>query len=257
VKSPPIDLGAWLAYAADPVAFAEDRLRFQPDDWQAKLLRSGARQICLNCCRQAGKSTSVAALALHSALYDAGGLTLLVSPSQRQSRELFSKVTDFLRSLQPVEELDEDNRLSAVLQNGSRIVSLPGDARTVRGFSGPSLIVEDEAGYVADELYAAIRPMLAVSRGQLILMGTPAGRRGHFFDVWSTGEDWEKIRIVGRECPRISAEFLAAEARELGPLLFGQEYCGEFIDAQSSAFSSELIELALVDDFEPFFQVAT
>jgi hypothetical protein len=108
--------------------------------------------------------------------YHAGGLTLLVSPSQRQSRELFSKVTDFLRSLQPVEELDEDNRLSAVLQNGSRIVSLPGDARTVRGFSGPSLIVEDEAGYVADELYAAIRPMLAVSRGRLILMGTPAGR---------------------------------------------------------------------------------
>jgi hypothetical protein len=241
---------------ADPVAFAEDRLRFRPDDWQAKLLRSDARQICLNCCRQAGKSTCVAALALHSALYDAGGLILLVSPSQRQSRELFSKVTDFLGSLQPAEALEEDNRLSAVLQNGSRIVSLPGDARTVRGFSGPSLIVEDEAGYVADELYAAIRPMLAVSRGRLILMGTPAGRRGHFFDIWSTGEDWEKIRIVGRECPRISAEFLAAEARELGPLLYGQEYGGEFIDAQSSAFSSELIELALVDDFEPFFQVA-
>jgi hypothetical protein len=243
----------WLAHGLDPVAFALDRLAFVPDPWQARLLRSEARQIALNCCRQAGKSTATAALALHAALYDTDALILLVSPSQRQSRELFSKVVTFLRSLEPAEKLDEDNRLSAVLKNGSRIVSLPGDARTVRGFSGPSLIVEDEAGYVTDELYTAIRPMLAVSQGKLILMGTPAGRRGHFHEVWSSDEDWEKIRIIGRECPRISAEFLAAEARALGPLLFGQEYCGEFVDAASSAFSSDLIELALVDDFEPFF----
>jgi hypothetical protein len=250
------DLAADLAYGLDGVAFAEDRLGFHPDPWQRDLLRSDARQIILNCCRQSGKSTATAILALHAAVYEPGSLILLVSPSLRQSRELFAKVIDFLRSLEPAPPLAEDNKLSCQLSNGSRIVSLPGDARTVRGFSGPALIVEDEAAYVDDELYNALRPMLAVSQGRLVLLSTPNGRRGHFCEIWHSGEGWRRIAIAGRDCPRISPEFLDAEHKALGPMVFEQEYCGQFIDAASSAFASELVELALVDDFEPFLATA-
>jgi hypothetical protein len=252
----PPDLALDLAHGLDAAAFAEDRLRFRADPWQRDLLRSDARQIILNVTRQGGKSTATAILGLHCAIYDPGALILLVSPSQRQSRELFAKTTGFLKAIEPVIELDEDNRLSATLANKSRIVSLPGDARTVRGFSAPRLVVADEAAYVADELFTAIRPMLAVSEGRLILMSTPAGRRGVFFETWERGEDWLRIRISARRCPRISAAFLEQERRELGPLLYSQEYENAFIDAQSSAFASELIEMALVDDFAPFLEAA-
>src|SRR5215475_7244530 len=102
----PLDLRQDLAHALDPVLFAQDRLSFCPDDWQARLLRSDARQIALNCCRQAGKSTATAIVALHCALFEPGSLILLVSPSQRQSRELFAKLMDFLRSLEPAETLE-------------------------------------------------------------------------------------------------------------------------------------------------------
>ena len=64
----------------------------------------------------------------------------------------------------------------------------------------------------------------------------------------------ERIKIIGRECPRIGAEFLEKMRQKLGPMLFRQEFEGEFIDAESSAFSFEMIELALVDDFERFIQ---
>ena len=37
-----------------------------PDPWQQDLLRSADRQVLLNCARQSGKSTTVAALALDS-----------------------------------------------------------------------------------------------------------------------------------------------------------------------------------------------
>ena len=166
------DLAADLACGLDPVLFAKDRLRFCPDPWQAELLRGDAQQIILNCARQVGKSTATAILALHVAVYEPGALILLVSPSQRQSRELFGKVTDFLRALEPAPTLEEDNKLSCSLTNGSRIVSLPGDARTVRGFSAPALVIEDEAGYVDDELYTALRPMLATSRGPFLFITT-------------------------------------------------------------------------------------
>jgi hypothetical protein len=180
------------------------------------------------------------------------GLVLLVSPSLRQSRELFAKVIGFLKELEPVEELEEDNKSSCTLANGARIVSLPGDPDTVRGFSAPKLIIKDEAAYISDPMQAAIDPMLAVSGGRLIEMSSPNGRRGHFYENWQHGEGAERIKIVGRQCPRIAAEFLDHQRRKLGPLLFAQEYEGEFIDAQSSAFSSELIERALVDDFARF-----
>src|SRR5262249_44841310 len=158
----------------------------------------------------------------------------LVSPSQRQSPELFAKVIDFLRVLEPVEQLDEDNKLSATLRNRSRIVSLPGDPKTVRGFSGPALVIEDEAGYVGDEMVAALRAMLAVGRGRLILMGTPAGRRGHFYEACTGRADWERVFLTAKDCPRISEEFLAQELAALGPLMFAQEYQGQFIDAGTS-----------------------
>jgi hypothetical protein len=248
----PLDLGLDLAHGLDAQAFVEDRLGFRPDSWQARLLRQDARQIALNVCRQGGKSTTVAALALHTALYQPASLILLVSPSQRQSRELFAKATDFLRSLEPAETLEEDNRLSATLRNQSRIVSLPGDPKTIRGFSAPALVVEDEAAYVDDAVYASLRPMLAVSRGRLILMSTPAGRRGHYHEVWTAGEGWERIKITGTECPRILPSFLEQERNALGPLLFGQEYMGEFIEDAASMFDDALIEGMFADDFALF-----
>jgi len=230
-----------------------DRLGFAPDAWQAQLLRSRSQWILLNCCRQSGKSTTTAIVALHQAIYDPG-LVLCVSPSLRQSRELFAKVIGFLKSIEPVIPLEEDNKSSCELSNGSRIVSLPGDPDTVRGYSAPKLVITDEAAYVSDAMQAAIAPMLAVSQGRQIDMSSPNGRRGYFYENWVNGEGIERIKIIGRECPRIGADFLDQMRQKLGPMMFAQEFEGEFIDAESSAFSSEMIELALVDDFERFIQ---
>jgi hypothetical protein len=254
--SPVGSLAIDFAHALDPVSFAEDRLGFKPDPWQAQLLRSPAKQIILNCCRQSGKSTTTSILALHVALYEPTSLTLLISPSQRQSKELFAKVIVFLRTLEPAEVLEEDNRLSCTLANGSRIVSLPGDQKTIRGYSGPTLIIEDEAARVLDETYAAIRPMLAVSGGRLVLMSTPAGRRGHFHDTWhGAAYGWERISIAASECPRIGQEFLDEEQEVLGPLLYAQEYECRFEDTETSAFMSDLINVAFVDTFAPFIPI--
>ena len=61
-------LATELRCALDTVAFAEERLRFQPDPWQATVMRSPAKRLLLNCSRQAGKSTTTAIIGLHQAL---------------------------------------------------------------------------------------------------------------------------------------------------------------------------------------------
>jgi Terminase large subunit, T4likevirus-type, N-terminal len=243
-----------LAHSLDPVLFAREALGFEADPWQQILLRTTAMQVILNNSRQSGKSTVTAILALHKAVFMAGSLILLISPSLRQSKELFSKVTTYLKALQPAQILEEDNRLSCTLENGSRICSLPGDPKTVRGYSAPALILEDEAAFVDDEVATAIRPMLAVSRGQLILMSTPFGRRGHFFDTWqSGGHAWQRISVPASDCPRISPEFLKQERESMSEWRFRQEYMCEFVETVDQVFRYDTIRAMFDSAVKPLF----
>jgi len=243
-----------LAHSLDPGLFAKEALGFDADDWQKALLRTNERQVILNNSRQSGKSVVCAIKGLHRGIFSPESLVLLVSPSLRQSKELFGKVTGFLKSLQPAQILEEDNRLSCTLENGSRICSLPGDPKNIRGFSAPAMILEDEAAWVSDELFGAIKPMLAVSRGQLILMSTPFGRRGHFFDTWQSGGDaWQRISVPATDCPRITAEFLQQERVAMSEWRFRQEYMCEFVETIDQIFSYDVIRAAFDPAVKPLF----
>src|SRR5437868_9588708 len=215
-----------LALALDPALLFELR-GLTPDPWQRELLRSPAPRILLNCCRQAGKSTTVAALALHTALFHPGSLVLLLSRSQRQSSELFRKVIDFHQVVEghalKTAGVAGRSALRLELTNGSRIVSLPGHEGTIRSYSGVRLLVIDEAARVPTDLYRAVRPMLAVSGGRLIILSTPFGKRGFFYDAWANGgADWERVEVAADRVPRIPAAFLEQERRGLGEAWFRQ-----------------------------------
>src|ERR671915_618667 len=187
-------LRADLRFALDRVAFAE-KLGIVPDGWQEDFLRSSADRVLLNCSRQSGKSTMSAVIALHRALYHPGSLVLCLAPALRHSQELFGKVAGFYRDLgRPVAPQGE-RKLSLELENGSRIITLPGSEKTIRGFSGATLLLVDEASRVDDGLYYAIRPMLAVSGGSLMMLSTPYGKRGVFYEAWTGTEDWERYEI--------------------------------------------------------------
>jgi hypothetical protein len=237
-----------LATALDPVLLAQ-RCGFDPDPWQRDVLRSGAQRMLLNASRQSGKSTTVALLNVHTAIYQPGSLCLMLSPTLRQSGELFRKARDLLGNLEG-KRLPEETALSLRLKNGSRIVSLPGKEGTVRGYSAVTLLSIDEVSRVPDELYMACRPMLAVSGGRLLGMSTPFGTRGWWYEAWRSREAWERYEVPAEQCPRISPEFLAEEQRTIGEWWFKQEYGCEFLDAQSQAFTRDEIDRAFTEEVE-------
>lgn len=211
-----------LALALDPSLILKAAGQ-TADPWQRDLLLSQDRQILMNCCRQAGKSTTVAALALHTALFQPKSLILLLSPGQRQSGELFRKMLDGYNAIGRPLKADYETKLMMELANGSRILCLPGNEATIRCFS-PNLLVIDEASRVPDDLYRAVRPMLAVSQGRLVALSTPYGQRGWFFSEWEGEANWRRVKVSWRDCPRISAAFIAEEERTLGKGWVQQEY---------------------------------
>lgn len=240
-----------LARALDPVALSE-RVGLVPDSWQVDVLRSRASRVLLNCARQSGKSTIAAILAMHAALYEPGSLVLVVSPSRDQSQELFRHALAAYRTLGRPVPPEAENRLALELETGSRIVSLPGSEPTVRGYAGVGLLIVDEAARVPDELYFTVRPMLAVSRGRLIAMSTPHGRRGWWFHAWIGEETWERYEVPATDCPRISSDYLEQERRSLGEWWFRQEYLCEFADAETQAFTSAEVEALFDPELVPW-----
>lgn len=242
-----------LVYLVDPVAFARERLEFEPDARQAEVLGRRLRRALLNCTRQWGKSTITAAKAVHRAYFEPESLTVVLTPSARQSAEFLRKASGFARKLDIGPRGDGDNEISLLFPNGARMVGLPGSESTVRGFSAVSLMIIDEAARVSDELYKTLRPMTAVSGGDMLLMSTPSGQRGFFYEAWmSRAEAWERISVPATECARIPKEFLEEERRVMGDWWFRQEYLCEFVDTDDGLFSREVVEAAWSHEIEPW-----
>jgi hypothetical protein len=241
-----------LAAALDPVLLAE-LAGIQPDPWQRDVLRSRAPRALWLASRQSGKTTTAALLALHRALYQPGSLVLVVSPSERQSKEAFKKVLDLYAALGRPVPATAETVLWLELAGGSRIVSLPGSEKTTRGFSAPALVILDEAARVEDGLFHALSPMLATSRGgRLVALTTPNGQQGWFHEAWTTGGDlWQRTRVPATACSRISAAFLEAERRSLPDPVYRQEYLVEFTATLDAAFRFEDVDRVLSDAVRP------
>lgn len=244
-------------FAADPVAMVQ-AAGMDPDPWQAGVLTSTAKRSLLLVTRQGGKSTTTAGKALHRALYSPGALVLLLSPSLRQSQELFGKVMGTYRALEGFgydpAPIKKASALRVEFVHGSRVIALPGTEKTVRGFSAVDLLVIDEAARVDDALYYSIRPMLAVSGGELMALTTPWGKRGFFYHEWTdAAADWHRVRITAADCPRIPPEFLDEERRTLPDSWFRSEYFCEFADTVDQAFTSEQIDAAFSAEVPPLF----
>lgn len=214
------------------------------DRWQREYLESPSDRRLLLTSRQIGKSTVAAVGGLYDALIEPGALVLIVSPSERQSLEIFRKITGMYRALGLPVAPESERKMGLELLNGSRIEALPGSEKTIRGFSAPRRVIVDEASRVEDETFAGVLPMLATSGGSLDLLSTPAGSRGFFFDAYETGE-WASWRVPATDVPhRIPPAFLREMRRTMDARVFAQEFMCEFLDVDDQVFSGDLIDAA-------------
>jgi hypothetical protein len=226
---------------------------FDPEPHQAAFLRSDAARELLLSCRQFGKSTVCAAKAVAEVLLVPGALVLLLAPSLRQSGELFLKGMHIYDRLgRPVPEVRR-TATTLELANAGRLISLPGKAANIRGFSRPRLVLVDEAAFCDDALFVAASPMMARSSGTLALASSAYGQRGEFYRAWTQGASWRKTKVTADQCPAITPGFLEAEKKELGPRWYRQEYECEFVATLDCVFDPAAVEAALEADVRPLF----
>jgi hypothetical protein len=99
----------------------------------------------------------------------------------------------------------------------------------------------------------SIRPMLAVTSGDLIMLSTPYGKRGAFYEAWTQGLGWERYQVTAEECPRISPEFLEEERFSLPDFVYRQEYECSFEETEDQLFTEDMLDRAVTSEVKPLF----
>ena len=185
-----------IAYRLDPVAWVRNVLGVEPNEWQERFLRTphGASILALTA-RQVGKTTTAAWAMAHTAFFVPNSLSVVACPAQRQSAEPVRRVRENL--IQAGAKLKTDNVYGLELENGARVLALPGCDDLVRGLTVDGWIIADEAARLTSDLIAAVRPMRARQpKARLAMLSTAWSRTDPFWTAWAS-DDPSWIRLQG------------------------------------------------------------
>lgn len=215
-----------VALLLDPWRAFELATGLAPLAWQRPYLLED-RDTLLKKGRQVGASTAAGVISCRYARLVPGSLVAIVSPSQKQSTEVKERTRKSALALGFV--LDRDSETELRFDNRSRVLSLPGTPKAVRGWSADLLVI-DEAAYLDPETFLAARATVAATGGRVIVQSTPTRAPfGHFYDLWhESGERWARYHITSEEAGSISSEFLASERATMTAEEYASEYGGEF-----------------------------
>lgn len=215
----------------------------QLDPWQKEVLEYEGN-IALRSGRQVGKSTVVSMKAAEYAIRNPRHVIMIISATERQAQLLFEKTLGYLIDNHPYKlkkGRDRPTKHKVELQNGARIYSLPTgmSGAGIRGYT-VNMLIADEAAFINEAVWQAVTPMLAVTKGKIILLSTPFGRRGYFYQRFND-DSFKTWHISSEDCPRADKIFLAQEKKSMSKLQYAQEYLGEFVDELRQFFPTELI----------------
>ena len=240
--------------AAPILAWAQENLDFTPDPAQIPVLSEQSTRILLLAPRQTGKTTIAAVRIAHEAATNDDALILLASASGRQSGQLLQKTRAILHHAGAEFSAPPLHCDGFTLANGSQVIALPDNPETIRGFSAPRLIVVDEAAFASREVFAALEPMMTVSGGTILLISTPNGQTGYFYDQWHNDSGpWARHQMNLQDCPRVDRAAIDAMRQTMSREQFDQEFLCKFVASGTQFISTEVYRKCLRDDFELFF----
>ncbi len=211
--------------------------------------------------RQTGKSFLVSYYAIKRCIELSGHRVVVISPSERQSKELLDKVKRHVLALKLAGvEFFEDTevfQLEARFPNGSKIVALPSKPETVRGFTGD--VIMDETAFFDKgfEVYQAVFPTITRSGNyKLVAISTPRTKKDLFYHLWHIAQqdtqNWFSYKLTIYDAVKnglnIDPEELKAGIRN--ELAWRSEYLCEFIDDEDVLLPYEVIQSCEEDGVE-------
>ncbi|MEM4497320.1 MAG: terminase large subunit [Nitrososphaerota archaeon] len=201
--------------------------------------------------RQTGKSTIIAAKALHFAVTRPNVTVLIVSATLRQSMLMFDKILEFVENNQLLKKcVKRKTRTRIWFTNGSKIIALPCGryGHSLRGHTA-HLIIMDEAAFMPEEVISnVVLPMISTTNGYAWMLSTPWDQQHIFWKAYQS-DTWSKHHWSTDMNPLVPKEFLEEQRRLIGEERFAIEYLAIPVEEQSSFFPIKLLR-SCADDYE-------
>jgi len=160
--------------------------------------------------RQLGCTETMASYMLWRAAREPGFLGVVLSKGFADTSNIAKRIRAMADSAPDMINLQTKNLTDLVLEGGGRILFRPSTPNGVRGLESVSMLVFDEAAFVPsiDLLFTAAIPSTEMcgEDARIVLMSTPWGRSGFFFERLNSNngnldilEEAEKVRSVGSD----------------------------------------------------------
>lgn len=242
-------LKSWIGH---PEIFCKDVLNIELQEYQIEMMNMflNKKRVCICAGRGTGKSFTVAGFLIYNSVINPNQKQLIISPAERQSRLLFGTIQNFVAQSDDLfNSVDKRSNMESLkFTNGSEIIPLP-STTFIRGFQNVDFIVCDEAAFFMnpEQTFASIEPMLSIRNqrtnkyGSLILISSPNGTRGKFWEAFNSPL-YVRKQISSSENEYASKEWLEEQKQLMSSNIYQQEILAQFVDTIDNFFSAELIE---------------
>lgn len=190
--------------------------------------------------RQIGKSCLAAILLIEYAVkYKC--ISVVVEPTQAQSRRLFKQITDMMAKTGLVKSANSQ-LLTIEFTTGSEILFKSAEQKdALRGFTVSGLLVIDEAAFISKDIFEVLYPCCDANNAPILVISTPLFCSGEFYSLYMRGVSGEERIKAFNWSTYDTSKFLPPEKLEyyrnsLSELKFKSEYLGEFISEGSYIF---------------------
>lgn len=230
----------WQRYNSRLVRVAEEFSRnFKLRWYQRQIFAAIERfdQICLVASRQIGKSETLLRFAKAFAMWIPEQEIVIASAGDRQAKEILRKINRAVKRSPIKIGLRAENARELEFTNGSRIISIPNNPDTSRGYT-PHLLLVDEADFIKDweDFQAAMFPSGVAVGGKIVCSGTFFGKRQLY--KFSEDPEWHGIRLPYTVAVPAGIE---QQRHNLSEDRFAQEFDCEPRDTVGTLFPYELI----------------
>jgi len=171
---------------------------------------------------------------------------LIFSPSEGQSKELLGYVREMNDAVGRPVKVIRQSMTELAWENGSVVKAKADAPKSARGFT-PNILIIDEGAQVSDELYLAVKPMMVLGNAEMMILSTPYGQVGWFFEIWKDKtilNRWKTFEVNAYQCPRIDKATLEEHRLTMPPRWFDQEYMLAFNSAVDAVFPGDIIDRA-------------
>lgn len=163
---------------------------FIPYDWQKKFLTQIESHSGTILCkpRQMGATEFMGSLLGFHAVTDPGFVAVVFSKTQADSSDIARRVREMMSGI-PGLKFETNNTKDLVVKGGGRLIFKAATPNAARGIPSVSVLVFDECAFVEgiDLIYASAQPAMAMlgDKAKTILMSTPNGQQGFYWDILS------------------------------------------------------------------------